>query len=303
MKQIKPTTRRSIAFYLMIAPWLLVFLSFSLFPLVYGFYLSFTNYFGFNLEDLSLVGLKNYQNVFSDKDAMGALGRTFLFAVINVPLGTVIALSLALLLNHNIRGRGVFRTIFYIPSIMPAIVTTMMWKNILFTGNGGILDRIIGVFGLGPVNWLGYDYALFSLILMSSWGAGGGILIYLAGLKGVPDELYESAAIDGASYMQRLFRITLPLLTPVIFFNVLMGIIGTLQQYLQPILLAGDQLLARPIKPIYLYVVHAFQQIFANQRFAYGMALLWVLFIITLLLTLVVFKTSRLWVFYEDGGD
>ncbi|MDI9470027.1 MAG: sugar ABC transporter permease [Bacillota bacterium] len=303
MRQIKQTTRRSIAFYTMIAPWLIVFLSFALFPLVYGFYLSFTNYFGFNLEDLSLVGLKNYQNVFNDKDAMGALGRTFLFAAINVPLGTVIALTLALLLNHNIRGRSVFRTIFYIPSIMPAIVTTMMWKNILFTGNGGILDRIIGFFGLGPVNWLGYDYALFSLVLMSSWGAGGGILIYLAGLKGVPDELYESAAIDGASYMQRLFRITLPLLTPVIFFNVLMGIIGTLQQYLQPILLAGDQLLARPIKPIYLYVVHAFQQIFANQRFAYGMALLWVLFLITLLLTLVVFKTSRLWVFYEDGGD
>ena len=300
---MKESTRRSIAFYLMTAPWLLVFLTFGLFPLLFGLYLSFTNYFGFNLDALSIVGFRNYTSVFSDSDAIGALKQTFIFAIVNVPLGTMIAFILALLLNNRTRGTGVFRTIFYIPSIVPAIVTTMMWKNIIFTGNGGMLDRLIGLIGLRPVAWLGYDFALFSLILMSSWGAGGGILIYLAGLKGVPDELYESASIDGANYWQRLRAITFPLMTPVIFFNLIMGIIGTMQTYLQPILLAGDQLLARPIKPIYLYVVHAFQQIFANQRFAYGMALLWVLFVITLVLTLVVFKTSKYWVFYEDGGE
>ncbi len=297
------TKRRAIAFYVMTAPWLVVFLAFGLFPLLFGLYLSFTNYFGFNLDDLSFVGFSNYLSVFRDRDAIGALKQTFIFALINIPLGTSIAFTLALLLNNNTKGTGVFRTIFYIPSIVPAIVTTMMWKNILFTGNGGMLDRLLKIFGLGPIPWLGYDYALMSLIIMSSWGAGGGILIYLAGLKGVPDELYESAAIDGANYLQRLRTITMPLMTPVIFFNVIMGIIGALQQYLQPILLAGDQLLARPIKPIYLYVVHAFQQIFANQRFAYGMALLWVLFVITLVLTIVVFKTSKYWVFYEDGEE
>ncbi|MDB4867822.1 MAG: transporter permease [Cohnella sp.] len=286
----------------MISPWFIIFVTLGLFPLLYGLYLSFTNYYGFNMNNLKMIGWHNYDLVFSDSDAMYALGRTLYFTAINVPLGTALALGLAILLNRSIRGGGVYRTIFYLPSLVPVISTILMWK-IMFSGNGGILNAILNVFGIDAVNWLGYDHATTSLIIMTLWGAGGGILINLAGLKGIPKDLYEAASIDGAGAFQNFRRITLPLMTPIIFFNVLMGIIGSLQVYLQPILLNGSELLARPIQPNYLYVVHAFQQIFASQRFAYGMALLWVLFVVILALSIVVFLTSKYWVYYETDRE
>jgi multiple sugar transport system permease protein len=300
--QLTERSRRIAAFYLMISPWFIIFLTLGLFPLLYGLYLSFTNYYGFNMNNLKMIGWHNYDLVFSDSDAMYALGRTLYFTAINVPLGTALALGLAMLLNRNIRGGGIYRTIFYLPSLVPVISTILMWK-IMFSGNGGILNNILNAFGIDAVNWLGYDYATTSLIILCLWGAGGGILINLAGLKGIPKDLYEAASIDGAGAFQNFRRITLPLMTPVIFFNVLMGIIGSLQVYLQPILLNGSELLARPIQPNYLYVVHAFQQIFASQRFAYGMALLWVLFVVILALSIVVFLTSKYWVYYETDQE
>ncbi|MBB6732337.1 carbohydrate ABC transporter permease [Cohnella zeiphila] len=299
---MKNKTRRTIAFYSMVSPWLVIFLCMSLFPLLYGLYLSFTNYYGFNMDRLSFTGLHNYKLVFTDSDSMKALVRTLVFSVINVPLSTAIAFVLALMLSGNIRGSGIFRTIFYLPSIVPVISTVLMWK-LIFTGNGGVFNTILGWFGLSEVNWLGYDYATVSLIIMMSWGAGNGILIYLAGLKGIPRDLYEASSIDGAGLMSRFRKITVPLMTPVIFFNVIMGLIGSLQVYLQPILLSGNELLARPIEPNYMYAVHAFQQIFASQRYAYGMALLWVLFVVILLLSIIVFTTSKYWVYYETDQE
>jgi multiple sugar transport system permease protein len=296
--------RRAVAFYLMISPWLVMFLLLGLYPMLYGLYLSFTNYYGFNFDNLKFVGLHNYRTVFTDSDALYSMGRTLLVTVINVPLGTAIGLGLALLLNRNVRGVGVFRTIFYLPSIVPVISSVLMWK-FMFSGDNGILNSILDLLGLPAVNWLGYDYATVSLLIMLLWGAGGGILIYLAGLKGVPRELYEAAEIDGASAWQKFSRITMPLMTPVIFFNVIMGLIGSLQIYLQPLLLtgSGSELLSRPIQNNYLYVVHAFLQIFAFQRFAYGMALLWLLFVVILIITILVFATSKFWVYYETDQE
>jgi multiple sugar transport system permease protein len=301
---LKEKTRRTIAFYLMISPWFIIFLLFGLYPMIYGLYLSFTNYYGFNMDHLKNVGFHNYYTVFTDSDALYAMGRTLLVTAINVPLGTVIGLSLALLLNRRIRGEGILRTIFYLPSIVPSISSIMMWR-FMFSSNNGILNSILGLLHLPNVNWMGYDYATVSLIIMLLWGAGGGVLINLAGLKGISRDLYEAASIDGASSFQRLYRITIPLMTPVIFFNVIMGIIGSLQIYLQPILLtgSGSQLLTRPIKNNYLYVVHAFLQIFAFQRFAYGMALLWVMFIVILMISIIVFTTSKFWVHYETDQE
>jgi multiple sugar transport system permease protein len=302
--EVKEKTRRTVSFYLMISPWFIIFLLFGLYPMLYGLYLSFTNYYGFNMDHLKHVGFHNYHTVFTDSDALYAMGRTLLVTAVNVPLGTLVGLGLALLLNRKIRGEGVFRTLFYLPSIVPAISSVMMWR-FMFSSNDGILNSILGLFHIPEVNWMGYDYATVSLLIMLLWGAGGGVLINLAGLKGIPKDLYEAASIDGASGLQSLRRITLPLVTPVIFFNVIMGIIGSLQIYLQPILLtgAGAQLLTRPIKNNYLYVVHAFMQIFAFQRFAYGMALLWVLFVVILLISILVFTTSKLWVHYETDQE
>ncbi|WNR45677.1 carbohydrate ABC transporter permease [Paenibacillus roseipurpureus] len=291
-------SRRSIAFYLMISPWFVVFVLFSLYPLFYGLYLSFTNYIGLNLQTARWVGLQNYKNVFTDSDALYALGRTVMLTAVYVPISTLVGLLLAVLLNQNVRGVGIYRTIFYLPSIVPLVSAALMWK-MMYANQTGILNVALKPLGMPSVNWLSYDYATMSLIITLIWASGSGILINLAGLKGISKELYEAASIDGAPALSRFVRITLPMMSPILFFNVIMGIIHTLQLYILPILLSGNDLLMAPIRPNYVYVVHAFQQVFAFQRFAYGMALLWVLFTVILLMTLVVFRSSRYWVHYE----
>ncbi|QGQ98162.1 sugar ABC transporter permease [Paenibacillus psychroresistens] len=299
---MKEKTRKIIAFYLMISPWFIVFILLSLIPLLYGLYLSFTNYYGFNMNNLKFMGWHNYKLVFTDSDALHAMGRTLKITAIGVPLGTAIAFLLALLLNRKLRGGGIYRTIFYLPSVVPAISTVLMFKFI-FAGNDGILNSIFTSLHIPTINWLDYDHATFTLIVLLLWGCGNGIIINLAGLKGIPNEMYEAASIDGASAFQRLTRITVPLMTPVIFFNIITGIIGSLQVFIQPILLTSDQLLVRPIEPLYLYAVHAVQVIMATQRYAYGMALLWVMFVVILVLSIIVFTTSRYWVHYETDQE
>lgn len=288
-------------FYAFVSPWLIIFIFLGLFPLLYGLYLSFTNFTGFNMNQLKFVGFSNYKTVFLDSESMYALGRTLLVTAINVPISLAIGLFLAVLLNLKIKGLSWWRTAFYIPSVVPVVSTVLMWKFI-FSGDG-LLNTLFDKLQLQPINWLGYEYATTALIVMLLWGAGGSLLINLAGLKGIPADLYEAAEIDGASPVRKFFTVTLPLMTHILFFNLIMGIIGSLQIYIQPILLSGKTLLDSPIKPNYLYLVHAFQQIFAFQRFGYGLALMWVLFIAILLLTVLVFYSSRFWVYYETDQE
>jgi ABC-type sugar transport system permease subunit len=296
--------KEALEFYVFISPWFIVFILLGLIPLLYGLYLSFTNYAGFNMDRLVYVGFDNYRKVFTDNDAMYSLGRTIFFTVIMVPASIVLGFLLAVLLNQNIKGIGIYRTLFFIPSIIPVVAVGTMWRSLFV--EDGVINNLLLQLGLQPVDWLGYDYAIYPLFIMLLWGVGGGILIYLAGLKGVSKDLYEAAAIDGATTVQRFAKITIPLVTPVLFFQFIMSIIGSLQIFVQPILLAANSnsLLSTPIRPNYVYSVHAFQQIFAYGRFGYGLALLWVLFIMILALTVVVFSTSKLWVFYEvdQGG-
>lgn len=288
-------------FYAFLSPWLIIFILLGVFPLLYGLYLSFTNFTGFNMNHLKFVGFSNYKTVFMDSESMYALGRTLLVTAINVPLSLGIGLLLAILLNQKIKGLSWYRTAFYMPSVVPIISTVLMWKFI-FSGDG-LLNTLFTRLHLPAVNWLSYDYATTALIVMLLWGAGGSLLINLAGLKGIPADLYEAAEIDGASTIRKFFTVTLPLMTHILFFNLIMGIITSLQIYIQPILLSGRQLLDPPIKPNYLYLVHAFQQIFAFQRFGFGLALMWVLFIAILLLTVLVFYSSRYWVYYETEQE
>ncbi len=293
--------KKYLPFYLFISPWFIVFLALGLIPLLWGLYLSFTNYDGFNFNNVQWIGMANYVQVFQGQ-AMPAMERTVLITLINVPLGTVIGFMLAVLLNTKVKGVAIYRTIFYLPSVFPVVATGLMWSAI-YADQGGMLNEFLGFFGVKPINWLGYTWAPTSLIFMLLWGSGGALLIYLAGLKGVPQSLYESAAIDGATSAQRFFNVTVPLMTPVIFFNLVLGIIGSLQILLQPIILSGGGLTTAPIMPIYLYMVDAWLQIFSLGRFSYGLAMLWVLFVIVLLLTLVVFATSKYWVYYEAPGE
>lgn len=296
-------TRRAIEFYIMVSPWAVLFLLIGLVPLLWGFYLSLTNFSGFNFSQLRFLGLYNYESAFADSAAVNSMVQTFIILVIYVPFNTVLGFSLALLMNMPVRARGIFRTIFYLPSIIPAIVTGLMWQTI-FAYRGGLINQALLAVHLPPENWEGYSLARWSLIMLLLWGAGGSLLINLAGLRAVPKSFYEAAIIDGARPWQQLVRITIPLMTPIILFNVIIGMITTFQVLVQPILLTPGEnsLISVPLQPIYLYVVYAWNQIFANDQFGYGLALFWLLFVLIFILTVILLVSSRLWVYSESEG-
>lgn len=287
-------------FYALISPFILSFVFLSIFPMGMGLFLSFTNYSGFNLDTAKWVGTSNYEKVFADSEAMHSLLRTLQLSLIIIPLTMILAFILAMMLIQNVKFQGGFRTIYYLPSVVPFVAAGLMWK-ILFSRDRGMLNTMLGLFGIEPVFWLGPEMCSTSLVIMCLWGAGGGILINIAGLKNIPNELYESASIDGARFFTKLFRITIPLFTPILLFNLLLAIIGNLQMYAQPVMLAtsGSGLLAVPFKDNYLYLVHIYQQVFGSQRFGYGLSLSWVIVVIILVLTVLVLKSSKRWVNYD----
>jgi multiple sugar transport system permease protein len=304
VKQVSARKRRETKwFYIFISPWLLGFIFLSLIPLIGGFAISLSDYDGYNLDSTNFVGADNYVRAFSDEDARFALGRTLTFAAISVPLNLVFSFGIALILNRPIWARSIFRTIFYLPSIIPIVGVIWIWRYLMDT-NFGLTNSVISFALPGTVvRWL-TDYPTMVLVLLALWiGTGGAMIIFLAGLQGVPKELEEAAVIDGANFFQKLRSVILPLLTPVIFYQFIISIIFSLQILIEPILLggstAGGLLSTAPPRANYLYMVHTFTQIFSNQRFGYGSALLWLLFLLILILTILIFWTSRYWIYYE----
>ena len=299
--------REMLWFYSFILPWLLGFIGLSVIPLAAGFLISLSNYNGYNLNTVRLVGLQNYVRAFSDPNTSYALGRTVVFTTISVPLNLTASFCIAVMLNQRVYGRGIFRTLFYIPSIIPAVAVGWIWK-LMMDANTGLVNGVINVvFPDTVVRWL-TDYPTLVLIMLSLWvSIGGTMIVFLAGLQNVPRELEGAALIDGATAPQMFRLITIPLVTPVIFFQLILSLIGSLQVLVEPILLAGqprgEGLSATPPRANYLYMVHTFDQIFANQRYGYGTALLWLLFVLILSLTLIVFRTSRYWVYYEVAQE
>jgi multiple sugar transport system permease protein len=294
--------RETRSFYLFVGPWLIGFVVLGVFPLVLGLATSFTNYDGFNLDHVKLLGPSNYARALADNEALLALGRTVYFSALSVPAGIVLALAIALLLNQSVPLRGGFRTLFYLPTIVPIVATVWVWK-IFLDQNFGLLNAGIELaFPNVAVRWL-VDYPTFVLVALTLWtGVGGGMVIFLAGLQGIPPELKDAAQIDGADRFETFRFITLPLLTPVIFFQLILGIINSLQTLVAPLLLAGASLSAMPPRDNYFYLIHVYIQVFANQRFGYGTALLWLLFVVIVVLSVLVFRSSRYWVYYEAEG-
>ena len=297
--------RRTRTFYAFITPWLLGLIFLTLVPLLFGFLISMTNYDGLNLPTAKFVGLQNYTRAFtSDKTMVSfSLERTLIWAALNLPLWMGLSFLLALILNQDVKGRSFFRTLYYLPSVVPAVAAITVWK-ILLDQNNGLLNGIISFFKPGTaVGWL-TNYALQGMTAIAVWsGLGAGMVIFLAGLQNIPDELVEAAKIDGANAWQVFANITLPLMTPIIFFQLIMGLIGSFQQLTYPLLLAqaaSNQLSTIPPRSINLYMIHTYQQIFANQRYGYGTALLWLLTIGVTALTLLVFWSQKFWVY---GGD
>jgi len=294
--------RRTAWFYFFVAPWLLGFVFLWIFPLVVGFLTSLTDYDGLNLANLNFVGLRNYARVFTggDPDAIFAFGQTLKWMALNLPAWMILSFILALILNQDVRGRGFFRTAYYIPSVIPIVALIWVWRIIL-DRNVGLLNALLNVFRPGTaINWL-TTYALQGLTIIAIWtGLGWGMVVFLAGLQGIPDELIEAARIDGASSLQVFRHITIPLVTPVIFFVLVNGLVSGFQQYVIPQLLnAGGNIAAAPPRQVYLMLSHVNRQVFAFQRFGYGTALLWLLFFVIVAITIVLFRTSKYWVYSE----
>jgi multiple sugar transport system permease protein len=300
-RPISRAQRETRSFYFFISPWIFGFTVFTLFPLLVSFLTSFSNFDGY-LNNVKWTGLSNYARVFADADALWGLKRTALYVAIGVPLGMSISFCFALLLNQNIRGRGVFGALFYIPTVIPGVASAWIWR-MMMDRNSGLVNALLSLSRPGTaIPWL-QTYSFQTLIIMSLWGMGGGIIIYLAALQSVPHELEEAAMIDGASKLQMFRYVTIPLVTPVIFLQLVMGIIGGLQVFQMPLLLStttvGSGLSQLPARSIYMFMIHAMRQVMVYGRYAYGAAILWLFFLLILALTLVVFWTQRYWVYYQ----
>jgi multiple sugar transport system permease protein len=283
--------------YFFISPWIIGFIIFTLGPMVVSLYLSFTDYsLGSSITWPTFTGLENYINLFTqDPKFWHSLGVTVTYAVIAVPLTLFFGFMVAFLLNLKVPGLAVWRTLYYLPSVTPAVAGAILW-GIIFNPTFGIMNWFLSLMSIKGPGWLSsQQWALPALIIMSLWGVGGGMIIYLAGLQGIPTTLYEAAEIDGANSLKKLIHITLPLMTPVIFFNLVIGIIGTFQFF------TGVYVLTRggPADATLFYNLYLYNNAFRYMEMGYASSLAWVLFVIVLLLTLLVFRSSSLWVYYE----
>ena len=295
----RPRTRRAATFYLFAGPWLLGFLGLTVFPLGYALWLSFTNSDGLS-PHARFVGLANYREVFTDPDTLSSLARTGLFAAITVPLTIVAGLLLAVLLNQPIRAKGLFRTLIYLPAVVPPVGAALTFK-LIFDRDSGSANGVLDLLGINGIAWLADPYARYVLIMLTVWGCGNVMLISLAGLQDIPRELLDAARVDGASQWQSFTRIILPLLSPVLFFQVVTQLIATLQTFV-PLLISLDPSpkgVGAVPESNYLIMIDVFSQYFANGRYGYASALLWVLFAFIMLVTLAVFRLSKGVVFYS----
>ena len=286
--------RRTIIGYIFIMPFILGVLCWLVIPAGVAGWLSFQDWS--MLTPPVPVGLKNFQKLFQDKLFWQALKVTANYTLISVPLSLVLGFLLALLMNNKVRGIRFFRTLFYLPSIVPAVANAVLWAWI-FNSEFGLLNALLRMLGIPKVNWLlETRWALPALILMSLWGLGGGMVIYLAGLQGIPQEYYEAADIDGAGRWDKLWSITIPLMSPVIFFNLVIGIINSFQIFTTGFLLTDGG----PQNATLFYVLYLYRNAFRYLEMGYASALAWVLFFIILAFTLLIVKYIGGRVYYEE---
>ena len=285
--------RRNIEGYLFISPWIIGFVVFTAGALLGSFSISLTKW---NIVGTpEFVGLANYQKMVEDRFFWQSIKVT-LYYLLNVPLNVVLGLLLALLLNQKVKGLSVFRTIFFLPSVASGVAVSLLWMWI-FNPRFGIINVLLKKIGIiGPL-WLGSEaWAIPALIIMSIWGVGGGMLIYLGALQGIPTAFYEAATLDGAGAWKKLLHITVPMITPVLLLNLVMGVIVSFQVFTQAYVMTDGG----PNYATLFYVMHLYQQAFVWFNMGYASALSWVLFLIILVFTVIILKTSSSWVYYES---
>jgi multiple sugar transport system permease protein len=282
--------------YLFASPWLIGFFLFALIPMAISLGLAFTDYD--ILGSAHFIGLKNFQRMFfEDPRYLRSVAATFRYVGASVPLRLVFALGVAMLLNAHRRGVFWYRAAYYIPSIIGgSVAVAVMWRQLF--GNEGLVNAILASLGIPSIGWLGNpQVATWTLILLAVWQFGSPMLIFLAGLRQIPQELYEAANIDGANSYQKFFRVTLPLLTPVIFFNLIMQIIAGFKVFTQAFIVTNGT--GQPLDTNLFYSLYLYNRAFTTFQMGYASAMAWVMLIIVAILTLISFKLSTRWVFYE----
>ncbi|MDD3410660.1 MAG: sugar ABC transporter permease [Eubacteriales bacterium] len=287
----------TIGFFVFISPWLIGFVLLMLVPMAASLYISFTKW---NLlKPPTFNGLENYATIFSDPLFYKSLRITATYAVVSVPLNIVLSVLLALALNKNIPGMNIFRTIFYLPSIVSGVVVSLVWLW-MFQPDYGIINNLLSLIGIQGPQWIySEEWAMPSLILMSLWNLGTNIVLYLAALQGVPTEQYEAADIDGANWGKKLLSITLPGISPTLLFTVLTGIINAMQTFTQAYVMTGGG----PNESTTFYAFYIYRNAFVYRKMGIASSAAWVLFVIICLITLLIIKTSAGKVYYDGGKD
>lgn len=280
-----------------ILPWLIGMVFLTLYPFINALIISFTDY---NLvRDPNFIGLANYTMLFKDEDFLGTLTATLKYTVITVPLQLAFALFIAYILNFKLKGINFFRTAYYIPSLLGGNVAVAVLWRFLFQQDG-LINRIIGVVGIQPVAWLSSPGGAMSvIIILKVWQFGSAMLIFLAALKDVPQDLYEAASVDGSTKLHSFIHITMPLITPTIFFNLVMQLVNAFQEFDGPYLVTGKG----PLNATYLTSMYIYDNAFKYFNMGYASAASWILFLIIVAVTLILFATQDKWVYYSDGGN
>lgn len=280
-----------------VAPWLIGFLVFTLYPIASSIYYSFTD---FSITSAPVwIGLKNYIEIFTkDKLALPSLAITFKYVLLSVPTKLVFALFVAMILNTNMKGVNFYRTVYYLPSILGGSVAIAVLWRFLFRRDG-IVNLILQSIGLPYVDWIGSPkFALGTVALLAVWQFGSSMVLFLSGLKQVPQELYEAARVDGASRARQFFSITLPMITPVVSFNVIMQLINGFQEFTGPYVVTSGG----PLNSTYVFAIHLYNSAFKYFRTGYASALSWILFMAIMVFTVILFKFFDRFTYYEDGG-
>lgn len=284
--------REAVSFYLTISPWLLGFLAFTAAPMLISLFASFTNWD--LLTDPVWVGLNNYRSLLQDPLFLQSMKVTAAYTAVYVPLDLAGGLLLALLVRPRLKGIGVFRTLFYLPTVFSGVAFVVVWLWML-NPNGGLLNLALGWFGITGPRWLlDPNYALWALVMMSFWGWGRSMALYLGGMQTIPGELYEAAAMDGAGSARQFFEVTLPLLSPTLFFNLVLSVITTFQTFTSAFVATNGG----PLDSTLFLVLYIYRQAFEFLHMGYAAALAWVLFAVVLLLTLLLLRSQKFWVFY-----
>jgi len=300
-KLSKLARREELQGYLFILPWLIGLFGITLFPMLFSLYGSFTDYDV--TSRMNFIGIDNYARMFADDPLFWkSLYNTLYYVALMVPLTTIGSVLLALMLNEKIAGMRVFRTIYYLPAVLSGVGVYFLWIQLL-NPSTGLINTMLGWAGIPGPAWLSDPmWTKPAIIMMKLWSVGGGMLLYLASLQGVPSQLYESAKLDGASAFRRFWHITLPMISPVIFFDVVTSFIGGFQIFQEGYVMT-DSGNGGPMGSLLFYNLYMWNQAFGLFNMGYAMAMAWVLFVIVLVLTLINLRMSKRWVYYEGGDD